>query len=519
MAASRKSRPSDGVAEFAADVETHLDPWLHPGVRVTAALSGGLDSVVLLDCLARLRERRAFSLEAIHVDHGLSPHAGAWADFCGELCRARGVPLRVVTVHVDRRRGESIEAAARRVRYGAFRQHVTGTLVLAHHLDDQAETLLLQLLRGAGPRGAGAMPRLREAAVREDPMARLTVVRPLLHVPRSRLETYARAAGLAWVEDESNADTGLDRNYLRARVLPLIEERFPGYRKALARSAALFGEASGLLDELAALDGAHAIRDGDLDVEVLRGLSEPRARNLLRWFLRQSGVEAPAARRLGEAVRQLAHAREDRAVCCVFGEVELRRYRGYLRLRPIARVSGETTVWRGEAVLPAPGGLGEVHFTSTEGEGIAIGRLGGRPLELGLRQGGERIQPDGRRPRRTLKNLLQEHRIEPWRRARLPLLFCEGQLVWVPDIGIDCAWQAGPGEAGVFPAMADRGAARWRFGRRLVTIARTTKISAQRSFSQQQGERGSQDEVHHIRYRCRQPARRGSGPRPGSHRD
>ena len=414
-------------------------------------MSGGLDSVVLLDCLARVRDRRMFPLEALHVDHGLSPHAGAWAAFCRELCRARGVPLRVVEVRVDRRRGESLEAAARRVRYAAFRQHVSGMLILAHHLDDQAETLLLQLLRGAGPRGVSGMPHMREARVADDAMARLAFVRPLLHVPRSRLETYAQAAGLAWVEDESNADAALDRNYLRARVLPLIEARFAGYRKALSRSAALFGEASGLLDDLAALDGAQAIQNGGLEVDALRHLSEPRARNLLRWFLRRGGVEAPSARRLGEALRQFAHAREDRPVRFVFGDMELRRFRGHLQLHPLEVVQGEAAVWRGETVLSAPGGLGEVHFTSSHGAGIALGLLSSRRVELGLRRGGERIQPDCRRPRRTLKNLLQENRIEPWRRARLPLLFCDGHLVWVPDIGIDCAWQAGAGEAGLLP--------------------------------------------------------------------
>jgi tRNA(Ile)-lysidine synthase len=452
MAASRKSSPSDGVAEFAAGVEVRLDRWLHAGARVTVALSGGLDSVVLLDCLARLRDRRAILLEALHVNHGLSAHGGAWAAFCGKLCGRLGVPLRVVDVHVDRGPGESLEAAARRARYAAFRQHVSGTLVLAHHLDDQAETILLQLLRGAGPRGAGAMPRSREAGGDAGPMPPLAVVRPLLGAARSRLEGYARTAGLTWVDDESNADTGLDRNYLRACVLPLIEERFPGYRKALARSAELCGEASGLLDELAAQDGTHAVRNGDLDVAALRRLSEPRARNLLRWFLRQNAVAAPAARRLGETVRQLVHARPDQRIRIVLGNVELRCYLGCACLQPVtAPVPGEAVVWRGEAVLPAPGGLGDVHFTRGEGAGIALGRLSGRRVDLRPRQGGERIQPDCRRPRRTLKNLLQEHRIEPWQRARLPLLFCDGHLVWVPGIGIDCAWQAGPGDPGLCP--------------------------------------------------------------------
>jgi tRNA(Ile)-lysidine synthase len=455
MAASRKSSPSDGVAALVADVEIHLDPWLQPGGCVTVALSGGVDSVVLLDCLARARARRGFSLEALHVNHGLSPRAAGWAAFCAELCRALDVALRLVDVQVDRRRGESLEAAARRVRYCAFRQHVSGALLLAHHLDDQAETLLLQLLRGAGPRGAGGMPRVREARGRENAKTSLTLLRPLLHVPRSRLETYARSAALSWVEDESNADTGLDRNYLRARVMPVIEERFPGYRKTLARSAELLGEASSLLDELAALDAAHAIRGGDLEVGGLRTLSEPRARNLVRWFLRQSGVEAPSARRLGELIRQLTVAREDRHVRVVLGEVELCCDLGTVRLRPLAPVPGETVEWRGEALLAAPGGFGEVLFTRVEGQGIAVARLCGHRVELGPRRGGERIQPDCRRPRRTLKNLLREHHIEPWRRARLPLLFCDGTLIWAPDIGIDCAWQAGPGEPGMAPE--------WRF--------------------------------------------------------
>jgi len=452
MAASRKLRPSEGVADVAAAVANRLDPWLRPGARVTVALSGGLDSVVLFDCLVRLREGRDLHLQAIHVDHGLSPHAGTWAAFCGKLCRARDVPLQVARVCVVCERGESLEAAARRERYAAFRRHVCGVLVLAHHLDDQAETLLLQLLRGAGPRGAGAMPFTREERRDEAVGPSLTIVRPLLGVSRSRLERYGRAAGLAWVEDESNVDLALDRNFLRARVLPLVEARFPGYRQVLARSADLFREASDLLDELAALDGKGALRNGDLELEALRRLSEPRARNLLRWFLRRADAPAPTARRLGEALRQILHARVDARVRIVFGDWELRRHAEYVQLHLVAPAALAAVSWQGEPVLPAPGGMGEVHFLSTPGEGIALKLIAGRRVELGLRRGGERIRPDARRPRRTLKNLLQENRIEPWRRARLPMLFCEGALVWVPGIGIDCDWKVvGPGEAGISP--------------------------------------------------------------------
>lgn len=451
MAGSRKSLRSDFVAELAAEVAARLDRCLQPGAAITAALSGGLDSVVLLDCLTRLRTARPFTLAALHVNHGLSPNAHSWAAFCRDLCCSRDVPLRIVEVCVERARGESLEAAARRVRYAVFRQHVSGILALAHHLDDQVETLMLQLLRGAGPRGAGAMPVTRVEVAGHDRNEPFTILRPLLQVPRSRLDAYAREAKLSWVEDESNADTELDRNYLRARVLPVIEARFPGYRKTLARSADLFCEAAGLLDELAALDGANAVRDATLDVDTLRCLSEPRARNLLRWFLRLYGAEAPNAKRVAEAVRQLVNARVDGRVRVAIGSLELRRHGGRVHLVSVAPLSTEIAVWNGEAVLPAPGGPGAVLFQSAEGAGIALTRLTGREVTLRHRTGGERIRPDCRRPRRTLKNLLQEAHVEPWRRSRMPLLFCDGQLIWAPGIGIDCDWQAAPGEPGIVP--------------------------------------------------------------------
>ncbi len=454
MAASRKSNPSDDADALVADVGTRLEGFLAAGETITVALSGGLDSVVLFDCLVRLRERRFFPLAAIHVDHGLSRYAADWATFCRTLSDANGVPLTVVRVHVVGARGEGLEAAARRARYGAFHCHVSGVLVLAHHLDDQAETVLLQLLRGAGPRGAGAMPSVRTADIDAD--ARLTLVRPLLEVSRSRLADYAQVRRLAWVDDESNADTRLDRNFLRARILPLIAERFPGYRKTLGRSGALFQEASGLLDELADLDGRDAVHSGALDVKVLRGLSEPRARNLLRWFLRERGVTAPPARRLAEAIRQLQNACDGHHVRVVLRDAELCCDAGCLRVRPrLTSVVGSVT-WRGEALLAAPCGLGEVLFSHAHGAGISAQSLAGRQVELRLRRGGERIQPDAKRPRRTLKNLLQEHGIDPWRRARLPLLFCDEHLIWVPGIGVDCAWQANAGETSIAPE--------WRVG-------------------------------------------------------
>lgn len=448
MAASRKSSPSEDDGALVTEVGRHLGGFLSTGETVTVALSGGLDSVVLLDCLVRLRERRAFPLAAIHIDHGLSARAGDWAAFCRKLCDGHRVALDVVQVHVTGVHGEGVEAASRRARYDAFHRCVTGTLVLAHHLDDQAETVLLQLLRGAGPRGTGAMPSVRSAGGQS---GRLTLARPLLGVSRSQLQDYALARGVAWVDDESNADTRLDRNFLRSHVLPLLAQRFRGYRAALGRSAALFREASTLLDDLAIIDGRDAMRGDALDARVLRSLSEPRARNLLRWYLRDQGVAAPPARRLTEAVRQLRQAGDDLRMRVVLRGEDLCCDAGWLRLRPRAAAGEAAVTWHGEAVLSAPGGAGEVHFRHAHGAGISARSLAGRCVELRVRRGGERIRPDARRPRRTLKKLLQEHSIAPWQRARMPLLFCDEHLVWVPGIGVDCAWQAAADEASIAP--------------------------------------------------------------------
>jgi tRNA(Ile)-lysidine synthase len=234
--------------------------------------------------------------------------------------------------------------------------------------------------------------------------------------------------------------------------MPELQARFPGYRTALARSAALCAEASILLDELALADGMHALSDGTLDVGILQRLSPPRARNLLRWFLRTQGAsQAPSAKRLGEALRQLVNARDDARLRIAVGDTELRRHLGRVHAVKVKVCAAEPLSWHGEPVLPAPCGSGVVYFRPTEGSGIALARLSGRSVDLRVRAGGERLRPDCARPRRTLKNLLREARIAPWLRSGMPLLYCDGQLVWVPPIGIECGWQAQPGELGVMP--------------------------------------------------------------------
>ena len=385
------------------------------GKRVAVGLSGGVDSVVLLDLLRRLAPRRGLRLEAVHVHHGLSPHADDWARFCRSLCRQWGVPLAVRRVQVQKR-GRGLEAAARAARHAVFARHPAAVIALAHQLDDQAETVLLNLLRGAGVRGASAMP----VAGR---LAGKIVLRPLLAVPRSEVLVHARSRGLRWIEDESNRDAALTRNFLRLQVAPLLETRFPRWREALARAARHFAAA------------------------------EVGADRALRAFLGTRGLRAPSEAKLVEMLKQLT-GRGARTAIEHDGAL-IRAYRGRVTLeRSPGAKSFAPLRWRGAALVRIPELGGELRFQRARGRGIDAARLDGRVCTVRLRAGGERLRPDARRPRRTLKNLFQESGVPPWQRDRLPMLVCGRALVWVPGLGVDAAWQAAPGAPGIVP--------RWR---------------------------------------------------------
>lgn len=413
--------------------------------RVALALSGGVDSVVLLDVLARIARRHPLRLTALHVNHHISPNASRWAQFCAALCARYGVPCAVADVQVELAAGESLEAAARIARYAVFQRQDVDALLLAHHLDDQAETLLLQLLRGAGARGMSAMPRMREAGVR--------ILRPLLEVPRARLVEYARRHRLEWVEDESNAMLDFDRNYLRHEVLPRIEARFPGYRQTWLRASRNLADASELADALAYIDAEGAVDGAGLRIEPLRALSEARARNVLRWFLMQQGLRPPGRERLDEALRQLLAKQADAQPLVELGPARLRRHRGVARLvehtGPAA--ADWRIAWQGEEALQLPNGMGMVCFDTAVGAGLSVERLKAAGASVRGRTGGERLKLAANRPSRTLKNLLREAGVPAWQRERLPLLFCGDAAVWAPGIGCDCRFAAGPAETGVLP--------------------------------------------------------------------
>lgn len=434
--ASSKKPPDD----LAAHVSQVVSQRVRPGQHLALGLSGGLDSVVLLDLLAQLRHPLQFQLSATHVNHQLSPQAGDWAAFCASLCDAYTVPLTTIAVQVPFQSGDSLEAAARSVRHEALKRCATDFIVLAHHLDDQAETLMLQLLRGCGVEGASAMGEQHERQLR-----------PLLQISRAQLEQYARRRGLNWVEDESNLDTRFDRNFLRHRVLPVLEERFPAYRETLLRASSNFSESALLQQELAALDASSAIHKKKLSVAALAHLSLPRAKNLLRHFMKLHGIAAPSAIRLDDMLNQLLSAKPDARIRIPLGSFELRRFLNQAWIIPALPQPDHdlSYTWQGESEIELGALRGTLKFWPVQGQGISRARLEQAPVTLRLRQGGERLQPDCKRPQRSLKNLFQEAGIPPWKRQTMPLLFSGENLVAGLGIGIACTFQAHPDEPGI----------------------------------------------------------------------
>lgn len=310
MASSRKF-PSIDTPDAA--VAACLSRHVRAGERVVVGLSGGVDSVALLHALRGLE----CPLSALHVHHGLSANADRWESFCRDLCQAWDIPLAVERVEVERDSPEGLEAAARRARHAAFGRTPGDWILLAHHRGDQAETLLFNLLRGAGVRGAAAMGERNGR-----------LLRPFLAIGRAGIVAYAEAIGLSWIEDESNDDVRFSRNWLRHRILPELARRFPGAEAGLAAAAGRFAEAQTLLDELAEADLGDAPMDFPVAVERLQDLAAPRARNLLRCLLSRRGIGIPSEERLAEALRQCLEAGPDRHPSVEFGAWRLVRRRG-----------------------------------------------------------------------------------------------------------------------------------------------------------------------------------------------
>lgn len=433
------------AAHLTAQLVNHLKRYVEPHHRLVVAFSGGLDSSVLLHLLSEQKALFGFKLEALHVHHGLSPNADDWASFCQNTCKTLNIPIRVVRVDVAKDSGVGIEAAARHARYQALSQADADRIVLAHHQDDQAETLIMQLLRGSGVKGLAAMPMI-------DSERRL--FRPLLDVSRAELLRYATTHHLAWIEDESNQDQRYDRNYLRHALMPVIERRFKSAKKVLARTAGHMAESAELLDDLAAMDAAcTGLSERDikqrLPLACLQQLSLPRARNLLRWWLALNQLDMPSAARLEEMLSQLLSARADAVIGVkINADTQLRRYQNEVYIESRHNLLPISLLWSGQSHIDLPDGS-QLVFERKIGQGLAIERLGIDKLRIASREGGERFRPDANRPTRTLKHLLQEANIPPWERTKLPLIYLQDELAVVPGIGIAAGLEAKAQEAGL----------------------------------------------------------------------
>ena len=439
MANSRKSRFN--LVERVADTLASIVPH---GSSLSLGLSGGVDSVVLLHLLAQLSPRFSWRISALHVHHGISAHADSWAAFCSELCAKYSIPLQVERVDITLLRDMGIEAAARQLRHAALARQKVDFIALAHHRDDQAETLLLQLLRGAGVRGASAMPVLKPRKIAP------SLLRPLLDITRSELEAYACEQGLRWVEDDSNEDVSYPRNYLRHRVLPVLAQRFPAYRSTLSRSASHFAEAAELLDELAAQDAESAIQGDRLSVAALHLLSHARGKNLLRYFLAKCGAPIPDSTRLAEMLRQLREAGEGAQIRIAWQDWQLRCYREHAYVLPVTLPAVDfSIVWQGEPEIILPASHGVLRFESVMGQGLSLHKLQQCMVTVRSRHGSEHIKLEAGRPRQSLRNLLPQQGVPPWQRELLPLLYCGDELVLVPGVADAASYAAQAGEEGV----------------------------------------------------------------------
>ena len=397
----------------------------HPAACIVVGLSGGLDSSVLLHRLATSPAIRPDRLRAVHVHHGLHADADAWQRQCERLCAALDVPLSSVRVQVTPA-GDGLEAAARRARHAALQAAIDdGDIVaLAHHRDDQAETFLLRALRASGPDGLRAMRRWRT-------FGRGWLWRPLLQTPRSVLHDYARASRLDWIDDPSNADARFDRNFVRACVLPLLRERWPDAGAALARSAALCGNAADLLDydDTPLLAAARTSNAHVLDLHALRAIPAARRARLLRRWVAELGLPPLPAEGLRRIDTELLHARNDARARFEWHGASIRAWRGLLHARtaiaPLDR--GLDVEWNGHAPLLLPdGGI------------LALTAPARMPptLRVRARHGGERIRLPRRRHSHALKHLLQSLQVPPWTREHLPILVDDEGVLAAGDIVI-----------------------------------------------------------------------------------
>ena len=396
------------------------------GGPLAVGFSGGMDSTALLQALSQIPATRERGLRAIHIDHGLNPDSARWSEHCSAVAASMDIPIVIERATVSLQ-GEGLEAAARDARYDRFRHLMRDgeIIALAHHADDQAETILLKLLRGAGPEGLGGMRAMRA-------LASGFIWRPLLDVPRKSLAEYAQREQLTWIDDPANTDTRLRRNFLRHEIIPRLAERWPDTSVALAHSAAWARAAADHIDgeshvELEKIRGG---KSNTLHWRAWLNLSDALRDATLRHWLRELTLPPPAFFHVAEIERQLRDAAPDRSPCVRWPGCEIRRYRDFMYAMPPLPPQHEwEVVWDGSEIELPDGSLLALR------NGDATVRFS-KPMIVRNRRGGERIRPVGGAHHRDVRLLLQESGVPPWMRTHLPLIYDDDDLIGVADIAL-----------------------------------------------------------------------------------
>ncbi len=408
------------------------------------AISGGLDSCVLLHLFSELLPRLNASAEVVYVDHGLQPESVDWQRFCAEQAAHYGLAFHAHRIAATPPGGESTENWARTERYKLLAGHIAkkSLLLTAHHLDDQVETFFLQALRGAGLKGMSAMPIIRK-------LGEGWLARPLLSITRQQLVNYARANHLEHVEDKSNQDDRFDRNYLRNEVLPALEQRWPAYRKTLSRLMGHIAEASESLEAQAQEDLTSVLdaQQQALNLDKLLLLTMARQKNLILYWARKRQLATPGSAHLQRILSDVVNSAVDASPCVNWGDVECRRYRRHIYLdTSMPEHNPESIItWNVRNDIDIQGG--RLSATASRGHGIAQHYLLDGDVSVRFRQGGERICPAPAKQNKTLKQLYQEKGVIPWQRDRVPLIFIDNQLAVVPGVCVASEFMATGEEA------------------------------------------------------------------------
>lgn len=412
--------------------------------RYWVAFSGGIDSYVLMHVLATHQHQLGdVKLQAVHINHSLHDNADQWAQRCQQMCEELKVTFTAIDVDATPRIGESPEARARTVRYEAISRLIKkgDCLLTAHHQDDQVETLLLQLMRGSGPKGLSAMPEVTS-------FNEALIARPLINTRREYIQAYAVKHQLKWIDDDSNQDIKYDRNFLRHEVIPKLTQRWPSLSQTISRSARYCAEASEIMEKtaLAALAQINPNNDNALSITGLQRYSTVEQKNILRYWFQSKGLNTPSSAQLDQVIEQVLNAAIDATPHLTWEGSEVRRYRDELYAMPqLDEVIPEHPLTWDLAQPLNVEAAGILSAQDAVGKGIAK-KYVDKPLSVSFRQGGEKIQPVGRKEKHALKKLFQEAGIPPWVRERMPLIYIAGELAAVGDLYVSEQFHAAAGE-------------------------------------------------------------------------